>query len=111
MGIAGPDREAGGRYLVLPPGYEGDVPDGYFVRRTPTFTNRVVFRALGVVPALPRTRVDALADAAAPPAMESVSFADLESRWLAAFTGGSYESLRDGPRPGRCGRPTTRARA
>ena len=31
MGAAGPDRGKGGKYLVLPPGYEGEVPDGYFV--------------------------------------------------------------------------------
>jgi len=31
MGAAGPDHGKGGKYLVLPPGYDGDVPDGYFV--------------------------------------------------------------------------------
>jgi hypothetical protein len=31
MGAAGPDKGKGGKYLVLPPGYKGDVPDGYFV--------------------------------------------------------------------------------
>lgn len=36
MGIAGPDAGKGGRYLFLPPGYDGDVPDGYFVSRSPT---------------------------------------------------------------------------
>ena len=28
MGIAGPDRGEGGKYLFLPPGYDGEVPDG-----------------------------------------------------------------------------------
>ena len=50
MGIAGPDKGEGGKYLFLPPGYDGEVPDGYFVYRPPTFTNWVVFRALGGVP-------------------------------------------------------------
>ena len=31
IGATGPDKGQGGKYLVLPPGYEGDVPDGYFV--------------------------------------------------------------------------------
>ncbi len=31
FGLTGPDRGEGGRYLVLPPGYEGAVPDGFFV--------------------------------------------------------------------------------
>ena len=37
MGIAGPDKGKGGKYLVLPPGYKGDVPSGYFVVRPKTF--------------------------------------------------------------------------
>ena len=44
MGIAGPDRGAGGAYLFVPPGYEGDLPDeGFFVYHCPTFTNWVVW--------------------------------------------------------------------
>ncbi len=39
MGNAGPDRGQGGKYLLLPPGYTGDVPDGYFVLRSPTHGN------------------------------------------------------------------------
>ena len=31
LGVAGPDKGKGGKYLVLPPGYKGDVPEGYFV--------------------------------------------------------------------------------
>ncbi|MDN3720202.1 DUF1254 domain-containing protein [Roseibium salinum] len=30
MGVTGPDKGKGGKYLVVPPGYTGDVPDGYF---------------------------------------------------------------------------------
>ena len=30
IGFPGPDRGEGGKYLVLPPEYQGDVPDGYF---------------------------------------------------------------------------------
>ncbi len=37
IGMAGPDHGEGGSYLVLPPGYEGDVPDGYFVARPQTY--------------------------------------------------------------------------
>jgi hypothetical protein len=37
MGAAGPDKGKGGKYLVLPPGYEGDVPDGYYVVRSKTY--------------------------------------------------------------------------
>jgi len=31
VGITGPDKGKGGKYLLLPPGYKGQIPDGYFV--------------------------------------------------------------------------------
>jgi hypothetical protein len=37
LGLAGPDKGAGGKYLFLPPDYEGAVPEGYFVLRPRTF--------------------------------------------------------------------------
>jgi hypothetical protein len=76
MGIAGEDRGEGGRYLFVPPGWDGDVPDGYFVRRTPTFTNWVVLRALGGVPAMKETKIYRLADADDPPPTTFVNIAD-----------------------------------
>lgn len=44
LGNAGPDQGKGGKYLLLPPGYEGDVPDGYFVFECPTYRNWVMVR-------------------------------------------------------------------
>ena len=48
FGNAGPDRGQGGKFLVLPPGYDGAVPDGYYVVRTTTFGNWVVWRGFPV---------------------------------------------------------------
>src|SRR4029450_12629466 len=37
IGAPGPDRGAGGKYLVVPPGYDGPLPDsGFFVGRSKT---------------------------------------------------------------------------
>ena len=37
IGFPGPDRGEGGRYLLLPPGYDGPVPDGgFYVARSKT---------------------------------------------------------------------------
>ena len=37
FGNAGPDKGKGGRFLILPPGYEGEVPEGYYSpEATPT---------------------------------------------------------------------------
>lgn len=44
FGNLGPDKGKGGKFLVLPPGYEGDVPEGYHVTRTNTFGNWVIWR-------------------------------------------------------------------
>lgn len=44
FGNAGPDKGKGGKFLILPPGYEGEVPDGYHVARTKTYGNWVVWR-------------------------------------------------------------------
>src|SRR5208283_551503 len=38
IGFTGPDRGEGGKFLLLPPGYKGDVPDGYFVVRPGSFS-------------------------------------------------------------------------
>jgi hypothetical protein len=37
IGFVGPDKGQGGKYLFLPPGYDGDVPEGYFVVRPRTY--------------------------------------------------------------------------
>ena len=44
VGPPGQDKGKGGKYLFLPPGYDGDVPDGYFVYRPNTFGVHFAFR-------------------------------------------------------------------
>ena len=44
MGLTGPDRGKGGKYLVLPPGYTGEVPDGYFLLKPKTNKNFLFLR-------------------------------------------------------------------
>ncbi|CAG4889748.1 DUF1254 domain-containing protein [Paraburkholderia saeva] len=36
VGLPGPDGGAGGKFLILPPGYSGEVPSGYYVYRSGT---------------------------------------------------------------------------
>ena len=45
VGPAGPDKGKGGKYLVLPPGYDGEVPAGYFVVKSRTYDVWVFMRA------------------------------------------------------------------
>ena len=48
FGNLGPDEGKGGKFLVLPPGYEGEVPEGYHVARTNTYGNWVIWRGYQV---------------------------------------------------------------
>jgi hypothetical protein len=39
VGVTGPDQGKGGKYLLVPPGYEGELPgEGYFIIKSPTYT-------------------------------------------------------------------------
>lgn len=75
IGILGPDKGKGGKYLLLPPGYNGEVPAGYMVVRVPTFESILVWRNMPVkgdikpaIESLHRnTRIYPLAQAAGPP--------------------------------------------
>ncbi len=44
VGPPGADKGEGGKYLFLPPGYEGEVPDGYLVYRPSTYSVNFAFR-------------------------------------------------------------------
>ncbi len=46
VGAIGPDRARGGLYLLLPPGYDGDVPKGYFAFKSPTYNVFLFFRTV-----------------------------------------------------------------
>jgi hypothetical protein len=80
VGNAGPDRGKGGKFLLLPPGYAGEVPSDYFVFRSATFGNLFFWRGFLVDgdprPAVENTKrfakVYPLAQAANPPAMKFV---------------------------------------
>jgi hypothetical protein len=93
MGIAGPDKGQGGRYLYLPPDHQGEVPDGYFTYRCPTFVNWVVLRALGGVPAMLKTRIYRLADADDPPANQWVNWTEFSFNTVHANDFSFYEEL------------------
>ncbi len=44
MGLTGPDKGKGGKYLVIPPGYEGEIPEGYFLLKPKTNKNFLFLR-------------------------------------------------------------------
>ena len=44
-GLLGADKGAGGKYLVLPPGYKDKAPDGYVALQSDTFSGYMLLRA------------------------------------------------------------------
>jgi len=78
IGNAGPDKGQGGKFLLLPPGYDGAIPDGYFVLRSRTYGNMFFWRGFlkngSTATAVENTRnfakVYLLSEADNPPPME-----------------------------------------
>jgi len=44
VGLTGPDRGKGGKYLFVGPDYEGDIPEGYFVAKSTTYRHWLLMR-------------------------------------------------------------------
>ena len=44
-GLLGADKGAGGKYVVLPPGFQGTIPSGYAALRSDTFGGFMLFRS------------------------------------------------------------------
>lgn len=81
FGFTGADQGKGGKYLILPPGYAGEVPEGYHVVRSPTYQVWQVGRgflqngdpAPAVANIKANLRVYPLASADQPPSMEFIN--------------------------------------
>ncbi len=81
IGPLGPDKGNGGKFLLLPPGYTGDIPDGYIVLHSRTYGNYCFFRVFiesgdmkkAVTYAKENYRAYPLKMAADPPAMNFVN--------------------------------------
>ena len=49
FGFVGPDKGKGGKYLFVPPGYQGEIPEGYFAINSPSYRIWVMMRGFGEV--------------------------------------------------------------
>jgi len=95
VGITGPDKGKGGKYLLLPPGYAGAIPDGYFVAKSRTFGNLLFFRTflkdgdpkLGVDSVKNSLKVYPLSQTANPPSM---SFVNISGKAFNTIGPGDY---------------------
>lgn len=85
LGLTGPDKGQGGKHLVLPPGYKGEVPKGYFVGTSPTYKVFVAIRSLPVKgdlkvarDALKSVRIYPLSTAARPQLLKMVDVTETQ---------------------------------
>ncbi|QIF05341.1 DUF1254 domain-containing protein [Roseimicrobium sp. ORNL1] len=46
LGLPGPDAGKGGKHLVIPPGWKGEIPQGYYAAQATTNRVLVLFRAI-----------------------------------------------------------------
>ena len=82
VGLTGPDKGTGGKFLILPPDYKGKVPEGYIVARAKAYEMFLAWRTFPdktgnlqpqVKLAKEKTKVYSLLQAANPPAMKFVN--------------------------------------
>jgi hypothetical protein len=103
VGNAGPDKGQGGKYLVLPPGYEGEVPEGYFVARSRTYNLWLMGRAFkvdgdlkpGVDSLRKNLRIYPLAQAKNPPETKFVNGSGVELNTIHANDFSYFEELNE----------------
>ena len=89
VGITGVDKGKGGKYLVLPPGHKGTIPEGYHVVRPSTYGNWMFFRTFlvdgstkpGVESVKKDLRIYALSNADNPPEMKFVNASGIPSNF------------------------------
>ncbi len=101
FGRVGPDKGQGGNYLLVPPGYKGDVPDGYFVVHSKTYGNLLFWRGFSengsTKPAVESIKKNAkvyrLKDAANAPPMKFVNASNKVFNTIGANTYKFYEDI------------------
>ena len=101
IGNAGPDKGQGGKFLILPPGYDSNVPDGYHVFRSRTYSVWFLVRGFLVNgdpgPAVESFRRDLriypLAQADNPPAMAFKNVSGVPHNTIHANNYEFYEEL------------------
>jgi hypothetical protein len=101
LGNAGPDRGQGGKFLILPPGYDGEVPDGYHTFTSRTFGNWLIWRGFledgdpqpAVANLKANTRIYPLAQRDDPPATEFVNLSGRSFNTIHANDLSFYEEV------------------
>jgi len=103
IGNAGRDKGHGGKYLVLPPGYTGPVPDGYLVAKSRTYNLWLMGRGFKVngdlTPAVDgikkNLRIYPLSQAANPPVTKFINASGVELNTVHSNDFSYFEELNE----------------
>jgi hypothetical protein len=84
LGLAGPDKSQGGKYFIIPPGYQGEVPnEGYFVIQATQNSHNFMIRGIvegdnvgKTVASMKKTKVYPWSESANPKPNQWFSFSD-----------------------------------
>ncbi|MGD8606542.1 MAG: DUF1254 domain-containing protein [Myxococcales bacterium] len=114
LGKAGPDRGAGGEFLFVPPGYQGQLSEQYFIFKSPTYGNLLMWRGFPVdgdpvptaqalkqgiriepfdVPLLEDLGFDQEGSTKAQPSEETVPAAEEENTAFVSVSGKSFNTI------------------
>ena len=101
IGVPGPDKGKGGKYLVVGPDYTGEIPEGYFVLKTKTYRHWLLLRihvedgkTQQAVDNFKNTfRIYPLAQAKNPPATEFVNLSDKQYNTIHASDSSFYDEI------------------
>jgi hypothetical protein len=101
VGFVGPDKGEGGKYLLLPPDYNGAKPDGYFTFESPTYRVFLFWRGFLVdgktdqaVKLIEQTKVYPLGEKATAPAMVFPNASEKKANMLVTQDIGYFENLK-----------------
>lgn len=103
VGPDGADKGAGGKYLLIPPGYTGEVPEGLIAQRFTTVNGYLLFRSIANSPSAEdadkanalakRVRLYPLAQAATPPEQRYIDMYDKTFEGLPVYDDTYFDSL------------------
>ena len=101
VGLPGPDKGKGGKYLILPPDYHGDVPKEFFAYRSRTYGVFVFWRGFfkdpkqlgGPVAVMEKTRIYPLGNKKGAKPMEFPNASGVEVNMLYPTDGSAFDVL------------------
>ncbi|MBB4343003.1 DUF1254 domain-containing protein [Rhizobium leguminosarum] len=101
VGLPGPDKGKGGKYLILPPDYSGDIPQGYLTYRSGTYGVFVFWRGFfqdpkqldAPVKVIEQTRIYPLGKEASAKKMEFPDASGVAVNMLYPQDGSAFEML------------------